>query len=70
MARFADIVEEVTSLQIEEMEEIRNIISRTLIEKRREEFLKARQQSEQLYKEGKLKFYENSSDLLNALNEE
>ncbi len=70
MARFADIVEEVTSLQIEEMEEIRNIISRTLIEKRREEFLKTKLESEQLYKEGKLKFYDNPSDLLNALNEE
>lgn len=70
MQKFADIVEEVTSLNMEEMQEIRDIITKILAEKRREEFLKNKSQSEQLYNEGKLKFYDNSSDLLNALNEE
>jgi hypothetical protein len=70
MPKFADIVEEVTSLNMEEMQEIRDIITKILAEKRREEFLKNKSQSEQLYNEGKLKFYDNSSDLLNALNEE
>ena len=32
MPTFADIVEKVTSLEMEEMEEIRNIISKTLVE--------------------------------------
>lgn len=70
MPKFADIVEEVTSLNMEEMQEIRDIITKILAEKRREEFLKNKSQSEQLYNEGKLKFYDNSSDLLNTLNEE
>ncbi len=70
MPRFVDIVEEVTSLNTEEMEEMRNIINKILIEKRREEFLKNKTESEQLYKEGKLKFYDNASDFINALNEE
>ena len=34
MPTFADIVEKVTSLEMEEMEEIRNIISKTLVEKK------------------------------------
>ena len=70
MPKFADIVEEVTSLNMEEMQEIRDIITKILAEKRREEFLKNKSESEQLYNEGKLKFYDNSSDLLNTLNEE
>jgi len=70
MQKFTDIAEEVTSLNMEEMQEIRDIITKILAEKRREEFLKNKSQSEQLYNEGKLKFYDNSSDLLNALNEE
>jgi len=70
MPKFADIVENVTSLNTEEMEEIRNIISKILVEKRRDEILKARSESEQINKEGNLKFYDNSSDLVNALNEE
>ena len=34
MPTFADIVEKVTSLEMEEMEEIKNIISKTLVEKK------------------------------------
>ncbi len=70
MPRFADIVEEVTSLNTEEMAEIRDIISKILIEKRREEILRNHDIALKQAKEGKLKFYDNSSDLLNALNEE
>jgi hypothetical protein len=70
MPRFADIVENVTSLNPDEMAEIRDIINKILIEKRREEILKDKFESEKLYKEGKLKFYDNSTDFINALNEE
>ncbi len=70
MPTFADIVEEVTSLNTEEMAEMRDIINKILIEKRREEFLRNKEESEQLYKDGKLKFYDNATDLINALNEE
>lgn len=70
MPKFADIVEEVTSLNMEEMQEIRDIISKILIEKRREEILKNHGEALKDAQEGKLKFYDNSSDLLNALNEE
>ncbi len=34
MPTFADIVEEVTSLKVEEMEEMRDIISKILVEKK------------------------------------
>ncbi len=54
MPRFADIVEEVTSLKIEEMEEIRDIISKKLVEKRREEFLKNHMEALEDAREGKL----------------
>lgn len=70
MPRFVDIVEDVTSLNTEEMAEIRDIINKILIEKRREEFLKNHEEALKDAAEGKLKFYDNPTDLINALNEE
>lgn len=54
MPRFVDIVEDVTSLNVEEMEEIRDIISKILVEKRREEFLKNHEEALKDAREGKL----------------
>jgi hypothetical protein len=45
MPNFSDIVEEVTSLEAEQMEEIKDIISKVLIEKKRESFLKNHQEA-------------------------
>jgi len=70
MRRFADIVDDVTALSIEEMVEIENILQKNISEKKREQILINKTETEQLYKEGKLKFYDNASDVLNALNEE
>lgn len=70
MPTFANIIDEISSLNKEEMEEIHSIITKILAEKRREEFLNNKSESIQLYKEGKLKFYDNSTELLNSLNEE
>ncbi len=54
MPTFADIVEEVTSLKVQEMEKIRDIISKILVEKRREEFLKNHFEALKDAQEGKL----------------
>jgi len=69
MPRFVDIVEEVTSLSIDEMEEIKRIIEKVLIEKRREEIAQSGEDAKTEYKEGKLKFYDNPDDLISVLNE-
>lgn len=70
MPRFIDIVENVTSLSLEEMQEVEKILHQSIIETKRRQILQNQNESKELYKEGKLKFYDNSSDLLNALNEE
>ena len=70
MPRFIDIVENVTSLSLEEMQEVEKILHQSIIETKRKQILQNQKESKVLYEEGKLKFYDNSSDLLNALNEE
>ncbi len=70
MPRFIDIVENVTSLSLEEMEEVEKILHQSIIEAKRQQILQNKNESELLFSEKKLKFYDNSSDLLNALNEE
>lgn len=70
MPRFIDIVENVTSLSLEEMEEVEKILHQSIIEAKRHQILQNKNESELLFSEKKLKFYDNSSDLLNALNEE
>ena len=70
MPRFIDIVENVTSLSLEEMQEVEKILHHSIIETKRQQILQNQNESKELCKEGKLKFYDNSSDLLNALNEE
>lgn len=70
MPRFIDIVENVTSLSLEEMQEVEKILHQSIIETRRQQILQNQNESKALYKEGMLKFYDNSSDFLNALNEE
>lgn len=69
MPRFVDIVEDVSSLSIEKMEEIKRIIEKIIIERRREEIFKSGEDSKKENKEGKLKFYDNTNDLMNSLNE-
>lgn len=70
MPRFVDIVENVTSLSLEEMQQVEKILHQSIIETRRMQILQNQIESKSLYSEGKLKFYDKSSDLLNALNEE
>ena len=68
MPTFSDIVDKATSLDIDEMQQLKEIISKVIIEKRREEILKNHEESKELYAAGKLKFYDNATELLNALN--
>ncbi len=70
MPRFIDIVENVTSLSLEEMEEVEKILHQSIIEAKRRQILQNKNEGETLHAEKKLKFYGSSSDLLNALNEE
>ena len=70
MPCFIDIVENVRSLSLEEMLEVEIILHHSIIETRRKQILQDQTENKSLYNEGKLKFYDNSSDYLNALNEE
>ena len=64
--KFADIAADVNSLSLSEMEEIKLIIEKVLIEKKREEILIS---GEEAIEEHKLKFYYSASDLIKTLNE-
>ena len=67
MARFIDIVEDVTSLSIEEMEEIKRIIEKILIEKRRDEILANHQQAIKDARAGKLFSSDNINEIMDWL---
>ena len=54
MPNFSEIVEEVISLEAEQMEEIKDIISKVLVEKKRESFLKNHEEALKDAAEGKL----------------
>ena len=69
MLTFAEIVDSVSPLSIEEIEEMKKIISEILIEKKRDHFLAVAEQAKKDSKEGKLKFYDNVNDLMKSLNE-
>ena len=69
MPKFIDIVDDVTSLSLSELEEIKHIIEKILIEKRREEILKSGEDAKKEHNENKLKFYNSANDLMNTLNE-
>jgi len=70
MKRFADIVEDVKSLSIEEKGELSEILDHILIEERRSEILKHHHAALEELKSGKLKFYDKAEDVLNTLNED
>lgn len=69
MPKFIDIVDDVTSLSLSELEEIKHIIEKILIEKRREEILKSGEEGKTEFEKNKLKFYDSGNDLMNSLNE-
>ncbi len=70
MPTFADIVEEVTSLKVEEMEEIKNIISKILVEKKREQYLVQYKEALRDSKEGKLFSSNNIDEIGKWLNDQ
>ncbi|MEP7143273.1 MAG: hypothetical protein ABI707_10405 [Ferruginibacter sp.] len=63
MPRYLDIVESVTSLSLEKMQEVENILHRSVIETRRQQILQNQIESKSLYVAGRLKLYDYSSDL-------
>lgn len=63
MPRYLDIVESVTSLSLEKMQEVENILHRSVIETRRQQILQNQIESKSLYVAGRLKWYDYSSDL-------
>jgi hypothetical protein len=70
MPTFADIVEKVTSMEMEEMEEMKKIISQTLVEKKRALYLQQYQQALVDSKEGKLFCSSNFDEISKWLNEQ
>jgi hypothetical protein len=67
MPNFSDIVEEVISLETEQMEEIKDIISKALVEKRRVSFLKNHQDALQDAAEGALFSSDNPTEIADLL---
>lgn len=67
MPDFSDIVETVVSLEPEQMEEIKDIISKALVEKRRVSFLKNYQDSIKDAAEGKLFGSDDPTEITNWL---
>ncbi len=53
MPTFPDLVEEVVLLSKEEMEELRGILNKKLVERRRQEILTASEEAMKEYEEGK-----------------
>jgi len=70
MRRFADIVEDVKNLSIEEKGELSEILNHIRIDERREEILKNHHLGLDELKSGKLKFYDKAEDVINTLNED
>ena len=68
MPIFSDIVDKATLLDIDEIGGLKEIISKVIVERKREKILKNHDESKELYSLGKLKFYDNATDILNALN--
>ena len=64
---FADIVEGIKPLSIQEKHELLDLIKKYLIEERREEMLENSIQSMTELKEGKLEFSEDLDDLKRTL---
>ena len=70
MPTFADIVEKVTSMEMEEMEEMKKIISQTIVEKKRAMYLQQYQQALADSKEGKLFSSSSFDEISKWLNEQ
>jgi hypothetical protein len=70
MKKFAELVEEVKNLSIEEKGELSVILDHILIDERRNEILKNHHLGLDELKSGKLKFYDKAEDILTTLNED
>ena len=64
---FADITEEVYSLDYEEQLELKTLLEKYLIENRREELLSQHQEAIRMAIAGELVFTDNTEDLVNML---
>lgn len=67
MNTLANIVEEVKHLSLEEMEELRHLTERYIVEKRRQEFASDHEESLKEYKGGKLTFSSDINELRKSL---
>lgn len=67
MPNFSDIADEVISLETGQMEEIKDIISKVLVEKRRSSFLKDHQDALKDATEGKLFSSDNPAEIAHRL---
>jgi predicted DNA-binding protein (UPF0278 family) len=66
---FAELVEAVRERPREELEEVRSIIDRLIIEARREEILENARESYREYQEGRLKGSSDVDELMRLLDE-
>ncbi|MDB5281372.1 MAG: hypothetical protein JWO06_447 [Bacteroidota bacterium] len=70
MKKFADIVEQVKELSLQEKEDLHDILDHILADDRRKEILQNHKESLAELKSGKLKFSSNPEALLKAINKE
>ena len=68
MKTSTDIIEKVSALSLEEMEEVESVLKKIIIERRREEILKNHEEALKDYKEGKLFSSNNADELVKLLN--
>ncbi len=66
-SNFADVVEEVKTLSIEDKMELRDLLEKYLIEARREEILKNYQESAKEFRANKLRFSSDANLLMESL---
>ena len=67
MNTFANLIEEIQHLSIEEMQEIQFVTERYIAEKKRKEFYVSHKKSLKEYKDGKLKFSSDIDELKSSL---
>jgi len=63
--KFADVVEEVQQLSLEEKEELQELLHNYLIEERRREIRKNAEAAMKEYREGELRFFTDIDEMMN-----
>ena len=70
MSTFSEVVEKVSQLSSDELEEIKALVDKQLINKRMEELGQALTEAKQKSADGNLRYYATGEDIVASLNED